>query len=548
LTDIAPADIVADAGIMPPVSIDVTLEPHAILNITDAINADAIPQTYVRNGRLVTISEVSGDVLADQPHAVPLRVAEITADGLRRLLARHTDTHKIVRKKDRKTGEEQIGTVPVSPAVSTAKAVLSETHWPKVRPLLNVVHAPVFRPDGTILQDPGYDEATRLYYAPIRNVPRVPDVPDVVDVDKARRFLLNYVLGDMPWADGASCANFVGLLMTPMLRPFIKGLSPLGAIDARAPGSGKTLLTDIVGHLYGATSRSWVSDDGELRKAITATLQGTSEPVVVLDNVGERDQVDQPTLAKLLTGATWNDRELGSSRQVDALNDRLWLVTGNNISFGGDIPSRTVLVSLDPKVPDPDKRSGFRIPDLNTWLEDEANQVELLYHLLVLARAWVVAGAPTADRTMRNFRRWARAMAGFTQYHEIPGFMTNTDALAGHDEEGAIWSAFLAAWHDEFNDTPKRASELLKTSELQPTSSGFHDPWDGAFLTRADGGRLTSKGLGAMLKSKMGRFFGEYVIRGIYDKKKKVWRFHVDRVERREAAVDGGEGGAHDRA
>lgn len=539
-------EIVEAAGVTPAPEIDVTYEPFAIIGIADAISAGALPETYVRNGQLVQIAEMSGDVLMDEGHTLPLRVVPISPDGLRRLLARHTATYRIAKRKNKETGKDEYFQVPVSPTVVVAKAVLSDTHWPKVPALLNVAHAPVFRPDGTILQEPGYDEATRLYYAPLREMPKVPDVPDVVDVGNAREFLLNYVIADIPWADGSSRANFVGLLMTPMLRPFIKGLSPLGAVDARAAGSGKTLLTDIIGYLYGSTSRAWVSDDGELRKSITATLQGTSEPVVVLDNVGERDQVDQPTLAKLLTGATWNDRELGSSRQIDALNDRLWMVTGNNISFGGDIPSRTVLVSLDTGEPDPDKRSGFRIPDLNTWLEDEKNQSQLLYHLLVLGRAWVVAGAPREDRTMRNFRRWACAMAGFTAHHGIDGFMTNTDALNTHDEETAIWSAFLVTWHDMFGRAPKRATELLKSSEMQfDGQSSIADPWDGTFLTRTDGGKLTSKGLGAMLKSKMGRFFGEHVIRGTYDKKKKVWFFHV---EHHAVPAAGDEEGAHGEA
>lgn len=525
------SDIVAEVldahGIEPAEkpSLDITHEPYAILGLTDLIGDGAIPETYVRNGALSQIVEVSGDVLAAQENTLPLAVVDVTSDALRRLLARHARLYKTRIVKDMEVQ------TPASPTVAVAKAVLSETHWPKVRPLSGVIGAPVMRPDGTILQEQGYDTVTRLYYAPVRDLPQVPHLPTTGDVDRARAFLLDYVLADFPWADGGSRANFVSLLMTPLLRPFIGGLAPLGAVSASAPGSGKTLLTDIPSKLFGATSRPWVQDDAELRKSITATLKTSSDPVVVFDNVGEFDQVDQPTLAKLLTSAAWSDRELGSSNQIGVPNDRLWLVTGNNLSFGGDIPSRTVLVVLDPRVPNPDLRTGFTIPDLGEWLEDTDNLSTLLYHLLVLARAWVVAGAPTADRSMRNFRRWARAMAGFTEWLGCTGFMGNADQLAEHDEEGATWHAFLSTWWEKFGAQPKTCVELLKSTESGWGAFGpAEDPWEGAFLTKADGSKPSARGLGKMLTGKAGRFYGEYTVRPVFDKKNKIFRYYADRV------------------
>lgn len=507
-------------------SLDITFEPYAITGLTDLIGDGAIPETYVRNGALSQIVEVSGDVLAEQESSLPLAVVDVSSDSLRRLLARHARLYKVRTTKD---GDE-IKT-PSSPAVAVAKAVLSETHWPKVRPLAGVVGAPVMRPDGTILQEQGYDDVTRLYYAPVRDLDPVPHLPTKTDIDRARGFLLDYVLADFPWGDAGSRANFIALLMTPLLRPFIGGLAPLGAISASAPGSGKTLLTDIPSKLFGATSRPWVQDDAELRKSITATLKTSSDPVVVFDNVGEFDSVDQPTLAKLLTSAAWSDRELGSSNQIGVPNDRLWLVTGNNVSFGGDIPSRTVLVVLDPRVPNPDLRTGFTIPDLGEWLEDADNLSTLLHHLLVLARAWVVAGAPTSDRSMRNFRRWARSMAGFTEWLGVTGFMGNSDQLAEHDEEGAQWHAFLSTWSSKFGSQPKTCVELLKTTETGWGAFGpGEDPWEGAFLTKADGSKPSARGLGKMLTGKAGRFYGEYAVRSVFDKKTKIFRYYVDRV------------------
>lgn len=504
-------------------SIPINTEPEAITGITDAITKGALPDTYVRGGALVQVAEVSGHTLAEQPLALARTIQTISPDSLRRLLARHTDVY---RKKAASDGG--VIHIPASPAVATCKAVLTETLWPRVPPLVNIVGAPVLRPDGSILQDPGYDAATRLYYAPQFPVDRIPDLPDIVDVRRARNFLLNVVLGDFPWAAPADLANYIALLISPILRPYIGGVTPLGAISASDRGSGKTLLTDIIGSLYGATVRPWVSDDDELRKAVTSTLL-SSNAVVVFDNVGEYDAVEAPTLAKLLTSPVWDDRILGRSEEARLVNDRLWLVTGNNIRFGGDIAQRTVLVHLDPNCPRPDLRSGFLIPDLDEWLENPDNRAKVLHALLVLVRAWIVAGAPRENHQMRSFRRWACAMGGFLSFHGLPGFLTNRDELEAQDDEATSWAAFLATWFAKFGSTPKTATDILASAQSVPGFNFGDDPWNGTFITRANGTLPTAKGLGMMLGSRRGRFFGDLVLHGARDTKRKVWNYRVDR-------------------
>ncbi|MFE7077904.1 bifunctional DNA primase/polymerase [Streptomyces sp. NPDC057620] len=502
-------------------------EPAAILDITETVRDGHLPETYVRGGQLVQVAEVSGSTLAAQPLSADREVHPVTPDSMRRLLAQHADVFKT---KHTKSG----GSVPVpaSPAVTVCKAVLSATSWPGLPVLINLIAAPVLRPDGSVLQTPGYDAATGLYYAPQLDVPAVPEVPDVVDVQEAREFVFDYVLGDFPWASPADRANFIALLMSPILRPYIGGLIPLGAISAADRGSGKTLLADVIGTLYGATVRPWVGDDDELRKAITATLMNSST-VVVFDNVSEYESVDAPSLAKLLTSPAWDDRVLGRSEEARLVNDRLWLVTGNNIRFGGDIAQRTALVHLNPNCARPDLRTGFRIPDLDEWLESTDNRAGLLRALLILARAWITAGAPKADRAMRSFRRWARAMGGFLAYHEVPGFLLNTDELEGQDDEAGQWAGFLTAWHSRYSK-PMTAGDLLATAQ-QMQGFGLPDPWGGLFITRSDGKLPTSKGLGMMLASRRDRFFGEYVLRADRDNHSKVWFYHVDREVKDEA-------------
>lgn len=505
--------------------IGINSEPHAITGIIDALCTDAVPESFVRMGAFVQVAEVSGDVLAER-NGLRRMICDTGPDDLRRLLARHVD---VFRAKETKEGTVYL---PASPTVAVCKAVLSETRWPGLRPLVGMVGSPVLRPDGTVLQEPGYDADTRLYYHPHNTVARVPDHPTEDDVSGARDLVLNQVLGDFPWVGDADRANFLALLMSPILRTYLGGLIPLGAISATSPGSGKTLLTDIPGKLFGMSSRAWVSDDDELRKSITATLINNS-PVVVLDNVGDGEKVDAPSLAKLLTSELWDDRVLGRSVEARLVNDRLWLVTGNNIAFGGDIPQRTVLTRLDPRVERPDHRGGFRIPDLGAWLEYPENRAELLHALLILARGWITGGGERDEhRAMRGFGRWAQGMGGFLRFHGVTGFMDNGTELGEHDDEAVTWAAFLETWIRRYEDTPMTATDLHKSaSSLLAMGSGTVDgPWNGTFVTRANGTLPTVKGLGMMLAARIGRFFDGLVLRGDYDKKRKVWHYRVERA------------------
>lgn len=501
--------------------IDVTQEPDAIVSITAEIGGGSLPDLFVREGKVITAQMVDGKV-SDGQVGSGYTIEDIGPDNLRALLANHADTFKVVGSGDKRRE------IPTLPSPQTCKAILAQRTWPGVRPLLGLVTAPVLRPDGSILQTPGYDEATALFYEPAIDMTPVPDVPDVVDVKNAKELLLDHVLPDFSWAGPADRANYLALLMSPIIRPYAGGLIPLGAVSAAERGSGKTLLTTIIGKLFGATVRPWVSDESELRKAITATLS-TTNPVISFDNVGETDTVSAPVLAKLLTSSIWDDRMLGTSREVRLINDRLWLVTGNSIRFGGDIAQRTVLVHLDPKCPRPDQRTGFQIPDLEEWLEDPANRAELLRALLILARSWIVAGAQREEFAMRGFRRWACAMGGFLAHHGITGFLGNREQLEEHDDEAEVWAAFLSTWHSKFGTAPQTAHELRKSAEKAWTPlGGEDDPWHGNFITRADGTLPTPRGLGMILKSRRDRFFGRFSLKGTLDSSSNVWCWYPE--------------------
>jgi hypothetical protein len=293
------------------------------------------------------------------------------------------------------------------------------------------------------------------------------------------------------------------------------------------PASGKTILTACLGMLCGQRVLTWTDNDDELRKSITTVL-ADSAGVIVFDNLPEGSVIDSAVLARLVTERTWTDRRLGSNASASFPNDRLWLATGNNLRTGADMASRTVWVRLDPDMPHPEARTGFSIPNLDSWILDPANQATVLWHLLVLVLDWTAAGArpSPAVPAMRQFTRWAQHLGGFLDHHQIPGFLTNAADALELDDDAAEWRAFLLRWDELHGDRRLTAHELRRTAELGP---GGSDPWGGLFPTTAAGQLPTVKSLGRRLTGQLGRWRADVVLRSIPDPHGHGRTYWVDR-------------------
>ena len=487
-------------------------DPDAIRTLTALLDQRGVPDTYVRDGELIVVEPVSGSAPAagDDNAPLPLSASRVNPARLAALLAEHLNVIE-----PRSAGKGGHTDVPVTPSRTVLSAVLSHRHWPGLPMLRGLISAPVLRPDGTLLQDPGYDPATGYYLTTRMRMDRVPDQPTADQVDAAVSFLLDRFLADFPWRSDADRANYLAMLMTPLLRPYTRALVPFGIVDATMPGSGKTILTSCIGLLVGQRVLTWPDADDELRKAITTVL-ADQVGAVVFDNLVEGHVINSAVLARLITERTWTDRRLGSNTAATFSNDRVWLATGNNLRTGGDMASRSVWVRLDPDCPQPEARSGFSIPNLDTWIMDPDNQATVLHHLLVLIVDWCRHGAPISTEVpqMRQFTKWAQHLGGLLAHIGVPGFLTNHDDNRQLDDDANEWAQFLHTWHHTFADRPVTARDLRAHAEPEP---GHPDPWSGTFPTTAAGRPLTVKSLGRLLTGQTDRWRGDIVLRSATD-------------------------------
>ena len=295
--------------------------------------------------------------------------------------------------------------IPARPPAWVANQILAQTEW--TFPYLEaVIEAPTLRSDGSVLSAPGWDEETGLLYEPAPGVswPVIPDRPDHDDAKKAVEVLLDPVQ-DFPFVADTDKAAYLALILSLIGRHLIDGPVPGFPIRAPTPGTGKTLLAEVIGII--ATGRepsamSMTYQTEEFRKRIhSLALDGT--PLVLLENVS--GSLGSDVLAAALTAREWKDRVLGKTQMAEAPLRAVWLMTGNNLGFQRTLGRRVVPIDLDAKVETPEDRSVFEYKDLRGHVRKE--RPSLVVAALTILRAFHLDGRPPHGSVrMGSFEAW----------------------------------------------------------------------------------------------------------------------------------------------
>jgi hypothetical protein len=249
-------------------------------------------------------------------------------------------------------------------------------------------------------------------------------------------------------------------LLTPFVRELVDGPTPLFLIDKPAPGTGATLLVDVLlgpalGRSVGVMSEG--RDEDEWRKRLTsALLQGRG--AILIDNL--RRPLDSGALSAMLTARAWEDRILGFNRLVRLAVRAVFVATGNNPAVSTEIARRTCRIRLDAKVDRPWQRKGFRHPDLPAWAAEQRG--EFVWAALTIARGWVAAGRPAGSARLGMFESWATTLSGMLELAGIPGLMSSIEEFyESADADGVALRGFIAAWWQHHDDGLVTVGELL---------------------------------------------------------------------------------------
>ncbi len=236
-----------------------------------------------------------------------------------------------------------------------------------------------------------------------------------------------------------------------------EGPTPCHIFDANAPRTGKTLLAKLQNIITEGTNivcLSYPVDMEERRKTILSILRDTSRNTL-FDNWAQGQEVGDSIFDSLLTSDMYGGRELGVSRNLSLPNRNIWMVSGVNIAVRGDTVGRVLCCRIHTNLEHPELRdpSTFKYSDIEKYAHE--HRAELLQSVLIMLRAWVVAGRPRATIQLGSFKGWADVVCACLEWIGEPSPIrsqeehveSNGGALAGGRDK--LW-CFLDAFADEY--------------------------------------------------------------------------------------------------
>ena len=302
---------------------------------------------YCHGNRLVEIAwqEIA---VADGGKDRSLQLVPITELGLVERLSRAA-----VFKRYSKTDKKWV-TCDGPKDVAQTYLERSRKHMPV---LFGVVTAPTLRHDGSIVQEPGYDERARIFFEPNGvTFPTIPDRPTKEQALAALEQLKALIRGYQFGAAGRSVA--LSCTITAVVRAALPA-APGHGFDAPVPGSGKTKLFDIAsvlatGHRAAAIAApAGRNATEELYKQLAASVLA-GDQMILLDNL--EIVLDLPLLCQILTEQKVTIRRFGRLKNVVAACVALVGANGNNLAIAGDNMRRFIVARIVIDVERPELR------------------------------------------------------------------------------------------------------------------------------------------------------------------------------------------------
>ncbi len=175
------------------------------------------------------------------------------------------------------------------PPLEFVRNIMAMPEWDeKAFPAINRISTvPFFNSIGTLVMEPGYNPAAKVWYEPGGLVVQaVPPDPTDDEVKEAVALLVNEYLGDFPFEGEADKANALAYLLTPFIREMVN-LIPMLIVDAPTVGTGKGLLVKCISLLtlgMVPAMKPQPENEPEWKKSLTAIL--VDLPVfIVFDNM-----------------------------------------------------------------------------------------------------------------------------------------------------------------------------------------------------------------------------------------------------------------------
>ncbi len=474
-------------------------------------------RVYQRSGRVVYVENVGEMTNEDDIR----RAGE--APTVREMTAQPCQQFAMRAATFQRWNERKKGALPTECSPDLAKHYLSKVGGWRLPELQAIVEAPTIRPDGTLLQSPGYDAALGILYWPSGEFPTIPEAPTQDDARATYAELCDVVRG-FEFASPEAQATWVAAALTGLVRPALR-TAPLFAFSAPVMGAGKTLAADLVsiiatGHEPAVMSQGHNPEE-DAKQLLAVLMRG--DLIVQIDNC--EHPIEGDALCAILTSPSYQGRILGRSEMVTVPTNALFLATGNNMQFKGDMSTRALLCRIVPE----DERPEERKFDWDARVETRELRPKLIKAALTIIRAYHVAGCPDVGaKPFGRFEDWQRFVQCPLIWAGAPDPCMTRELVEQNDPDRASFERLVSLWSEVFGIKPTPARDFTKLTN----SPEAHELYELACELSGDtrNGILNIKAFGEYLASKEDRATGGWRLTKGEDKKHKVATWRLSKV------------------
>lgn len=387
----------------------------------------------------------------------------------------------------------------VDPPLDLVKQLLALGPERRLKKLLGLINNPVVLPDGTLLSLAGYDSHSQLYLAPAWDrLPEISSQPSHAELSEALETLW-HPFKQFPFVSAAARGGMLAALLTAVIRKVLP-TAPAFAFDAPTQGSGKTLLANCVGELAGGAKLMAplpAKNEEEVAKVLLSVLLDTPRAVIFDNQLGS---LDSASFAAVLTSPKYEGRILGVSKTAELPTNTVFMLTGNNLIFGGDMPRRIVNIRVDAEQESPFTRAF----DLNPLAHVRENRLALCVAAVTLILGAFPQSVPGRlgsfedwDRLVAQTVAWVGVRLSDGQFGDPMQLVSENHADDPHREE---LHDLLVALRSTFGNQAFTAKEVRDVvSADMSRGSVLRDNLEGIC------NKITANSIGLALKYRVGR-------------------------------------------
>jgi putative DNA primase/helicase len=405
----------------------------------------------------------------------------------------------------------------INPARAVVEMLLAKGNW-RLPHVAGVVSTPTLRPDGTVLSEPGYDPATRLWHAGGLHLPPIIATREAAE---AKLRLLKDLLSGFPFVNDLDRSVALSALMTPVLRGGCD-VTPLHLIRASTPGSGKSYLGDIASTIVRAQRCPVVTaaHEEEMEKRLGALgLEGV--PIVSLDNCTH--DLGGAMLCQITERPIVRTRILGRSEMPELDWRGTLFANGNNIGVRGDMTRRTIQCNLDPQMERPELRT-FAFNPVERVMADRGAYVAAI---LTIAQAYLASGERVKCEPIASYGGWSRFVREPLVWLGEADPVRSMAQARDLDPERAAACELIAHWKTCLRVGKQYTAREIVARAIEPPILSAHPEFHQLLLLQCGhGNEVDKKKLGQWLRRIQGQIYDAHkIVLGSPDRHDKVQRW-----------------------